>query len=389
MNKKIPYGRQSISDSDIDEVIKVLKSDFLTQGPNIQVFEDKVKSYCDANHAIAVNSATSALHISYLALGVGRGDLVWTSANTFVATSNSALHCGADIDFVDIDPDTYNISISCLEKKLQIAKKEKKLPKVVVPVHMAGQPCDMESIFELSKEYDFKIVEDASHAIGAEYKNEKVGNCKFSSFTVFSFHPVKIITSGEGGMALTNDYELSKKARLYSSHGVTSDPQDMIERPDDEIWNYQQIGLGFNFRLTDIQAALGTNQLKRLDEFVEKRHSLADLYNKRLNEEIFQFPFQENQSYSSYHLYLLKLREEFSCKHKEIFSYLHKKGILVNLHYIPVYRQPFYENLGFEKGYCPFAEDYFKSILSIPLYPDLSPKNQEKVIQTLNSIKDL
>jgi len=386
MKEMIPYGRQNISQSDIDEVVDVLSSDFLTQGPRVPIFEKAVSDYCEINYAIAVNSATSALHISCLALGVGEGDIVWTSANTFVASSNSALYCGAEIDFIDIDEHTYNMCIQDLEIKLIEASKKNRLPKVVIPVHMSGQSCDMESIHRLSLEYNFKIIEDASHAIGGRYKDKKVGSCEYSSFTVFSFHPVKIITSGEGGMALTNDKDLAHKARLYSSHGITSEKQYMHKRPKEEIWNYQQFELGFNYRLTDIQAALGTNQLKRIDNFVNKRRKLALRYEAFINQEEIILPFQHEDSYSSYHLYLIKIKEAHKKDiQKSMFEYLTKEGIAVNLHYIPVYRQPYYEALGFKKGYCPNAEDYFKSILSIPMFPDLSFSDQDKVISIINS----
>ena len=386
MKEMIPYGRQNISQSDIDEVVDVLNSDFLTQGPRVPIFEKAVSSYCNAKYAVAVNSATSALHVSCLALGVGEGDVVWTTANTFVASANSALYCGAKVDFIDIDEHTYNMCIQDLEIKLIEANKKNRLPKVVIPVHMSGQSCDMESIYRLSLEYNFKIIEDASHAIGGRYKDKKVGSCEYSSFTVFSFHPVKIITSGEGGMALTNDKELARKARLFSSHGITSEKKYMVERPKEEVWNYQQLELGFNYRLTDIQAALGTNQLKRVDEFVKKRRSLAIRYEAYLDKDNITLPFQLDDSYSSYHLYLVKLKGSIeSTIQKSISAYLIEAGILVNLHYIPVYLQPYYEALGFKPGYCPNAENYFKSIISIPMFPDLSLDNQDKVISKINS----
>ncbi len=383
----IPYGRQDINNDDIQSVIDVLKSDFLTQGPMVPAFEEKVAKYCNAKYASAVNSATSALHVACLSLEVGKNDIVWTSPNTFVASSNAALYCGASIDFVDIDSDTYNISIECLKEKLINAKKNNELPKVVIPVHQSGQSCNMEAIHNLSKEYGFKIIEDASHAIGAKYKNKKVGSCKYSDITIFSFHPVKMITSGEGGMALTNDHEIDRRLKLFRSHGITSDKSYMLPKEIDELWNYQQLELGYNYRMTDIQAALGLSQLNRIDEFVKKRRSIAARYDEILSDLPLKTPYQDPNAYSSYHLYLIKLNiDELKKSQIEIYKELRDDGILVNLHYIPVYLQPYYLKLGFKKGYCPESENYFKSILSIPIYTSLSNEKQDMVYKSFEKI---
>ncbi len=379
-NQLIPYGRQDIVNDDIEEVIKILKSDFLTQGPTVPLFEKTVSTYCGANHAIAANSGTSALHIASLALGVGHGDIVWTSPNTFVASANCILYCGANVDFVDIDNRTFNLCPEKLELKLIEAEKNDQLPKVVIPVHIAGQPCDMKEIHRLSQKYGFRIIEDASHALGALYDGEKVGNCLYSDFTIFSFHPVKMITSGEGGMALTNDSDLARKARLFSSHGITSNGEEMDPRPDDEIWNYQQIELGFNYRMTDIHAALGISQMNRLDEFLLKRRKLAKRYDELLKELPVITPYQDDASLSSYHLYLLKVDSEIQ---RTIYESLSSDGIQVNLHYIPVYRQPYFIKLGFEKDYCKNSEEYFKSIITIPLYTGLSFDDQDRVVESI------
>jgi UDP-4-amino-4,6-dideoxy-N-acetyl-beta-L-altrosamine transaminase len=380
----IPYGRQDINQEDIDAVVNVLQSDFLTQGPTVPAFEKAVSTYCGANHAIAVNSATSALHIACLAIGVGKGDNVWTTPITFVASANCALYCGANVDFVDIDPCTYNLSVERLAEKLAIAERSGKLPKVVIPVHLCGQPCDMEAIHELSQQYDFKIIEDASHAIGGRYKAEPIGNCRFSDITVFSFHPVKIITTGEGGMALTNDKQLAKRMRLLRSHGITSTAEDMHPRPPEELWNYQQIALGFNYRMTDIHAALGLSQMQRLDEFVAKRHDIAKRYDQMLSSLQIVAPWQHPDSYSSYHLYVIRLKlGEINKTHRQVYEALRDAGILVNLHYIPVYRQPYYEKMGFSLGYCPQAEQYYLEAISIPMYPGLTEAQQDRVITVI------
>jgi UDP-4-amino-4,6-dideoxy-N-acetyl-beta-L-altrosamine transaminase len=382
----IPYGRQSISEADIAAVIQVLKSDYLTQGPAVPQFENAIAQYCGVKHAVAVNSATSALHIACLALGVGKGDIVWTSPISFVASANCALYCGAEVDFIDIDPHTYNLSIDCLKEKLVQAEKIGKLPKVVIPVHLAGQSCDMESIRALGNQYGFKIIEDASHAIGAKYKDLPVGNCKFSDITVFSFHPVKIITTGEGGMALTNSPDIAEHMQLLRSHGITRDAGKMTKQPDG-AWYYQQIDLGFNYRMTDIQAALGLSQMQRLDEFVTKRHKIAKVYNDTLSVLPVDIPIQHSDAYSALHLYVIRLRlTELRTTHKHAFEALRAIGIGVNLHYIPIYKHPYYQALGFNSQLCINAEKYYQSAISIPMYSELSDVQQAKVIDALKTV---
>jgi UDP-4-amino-4,6-dideoxy-N-acetyl-beta-L-altrosamine transaminase len=384
MTAMIPYGRQDISEADIQAVVDVLRSDYLTQGPAVPAFEKSLAGYCGTQHAVAVNSATSALHIACLALGVGPDDVVWTTPITFVASANCALYCGAHVDFVDIDSRTYNMSVERLAEKLARAKQSGKLPKVVIPVHMGGQPCDMFGIHTLSQQYGFKIIEDASHAIGGKYRNEPIGNCRYSDITIFSFHPVKIITTAEGGMVMTNDEKLAKQMRLLRSHGITSTAEDMQPRPQVEIWNYQQIGLGFNYRMTELQAALGLSQMQRLDEFVTKRHAIAKRYDQLLADLPVVVPWQHADSYSGYHLYVIRLKlAEMGRTHKGTYDALRANGILVNLHYIPVYRQPYYEKMGFSKGYCHEAEQYYSSAISIPMYPGLTEAQQDKVIESL------
>ena len=372
----IPYGRQDISEADIQAVVDVLRSDFLTQGPAVPAFESAVATYCGAQHSIAVNSATSALHIACLALDVGKGDIVWTSPITFVASANCALYCGAEIDFVDIDPRTYNMSIERLTEKLAQAEKLGSLPKVVIPVHLCGQPCDMAAIYLLGQQYGFKIIEDASHAIGGKYRSEPIGNCRYSDITVFSFHPVKIITTGEGGMAVTNNSSLAKSMQLLRSHGITRDVGEMTHAPDGS-WYYQQIDLGYNYRMTDIQAALGLSQMQRLDEFVTKRHLIAKRYDQLLAGLPVVTPWQHLDSYSGLHLYVIRLKlKSIQKTHREVFEALRAADIGVNLHYIPVYHQPYYQGLGFKEGYCLEAEDYYAEVVSLPMYPKLKKRSK-------------
>lgn len=380
----IPYGRQDISEADIQAVVEVLRSDYLTQGPVVPAFEKSLAHYCSAQHAVAVNSATSALHIACLALGVGPNDVVWTTPATFVASANCALYCGAKVDFVDIDPRTYNMSVDRLAEKLALAEHSRKLPKVVIPVHLCGHPCDMTAIHALAQQYGFKVIEDASHAIGGKYRGEPIGNCRYSDITIFSFHPVKIITTGEGGMAMTNDAELAKRMRLLRSHGISSATEDMHPRSDLEIWNYQQIDLGFNYRMTEIQAALGLSQMARLNEFVAKRNELASRYDQLLTDLPVTIRSRPLDGYSSYHLYPIRLKlEQVPKTHREVYEALRKSGILVNLHYIPVYLQPYYEQMGFKRGYCPEAERYYSEVISIPLYPGLTEAQQDRVIEAI------
>lgn len=383
MKKFIPYGTQSIADEDIRAVTNVLKSEYLTQGPLINIFEEDIKSYCGANFATASNSATSSLHLACMALEVGDGDIVWTSANTFAASSNCALYCGASVDFVDIDPSTFNMCTQKLEEKLLEAKKNNMLPKVIIPVHMCGQPCDMKKIFELSMTYQFKIIEDASHAIGASFNQKKIGSCSYSDITVLSFHPVKIITTGEGGICLTNDKTLASRIELMRSHGITRD-ESLMQSHSDGPWYYEQIELGYNYRMTDIHAALGSSQLKRIDSFISRRHEIASKYDKSLSNLPLKTPYQLDNTYSSYHLYVIILDiENTEINHLNFFTNLRDQGIGVNLHYIPVYMHPYYRNLGFKEGYCREAERYYKSAVSIPMYPDLKNTDQDYVIETI------
>lgn len=382
----IPYGRQDISQADIDAVVEVLRSDFLTQGPFVPAFETEVAGYCGAQHAVAVNSATSALHIACLALGVGIGDVVWTTPITFVASANCALYCGAQVDFVDIDSRTYNMSVERLAEKLAYAEKIGQLPKVVIPVHLCGQPCEMAVIHALSRQYGFKIIEDASHAIGGRYQNEPVGNCRYSDITVFSFHPVKIITTGEGGMAVTNDAQLAKRMQLLRSHGITRDAADMTHVPDGP-WYYQQVDLGFNYRMTDIQAALGLSQMQRLDEFVSKRNAVARRYDQMFSGLSVITPRQHPDSYSGWHLYVIRLQlEKIQKTHLQVFESLREQNIGVNLHYIPVHTQPYYQHMGFRPENFPEANHYYTEAISLPMYPGLTDAQQDKVVEAVREV---
>lgn len=379
----IPYGRQNISQADIDAVVEVLRSDFLTQGPVVPEFERAVAAYCGAQLAVAVNSATSALHIACLALDVGPGDLVWTSPITFVATANCARYCGADVDFVDIDPRTFNLCPQRLAEKLERARRAGRLPKVVIPVHIAGQSCDMEAIQLLARAYGFRIIEDASHAIGGSYKGERIGSCRYSDITLFSFHPVKIITTGEGGIALTNDAELVKRMARLRSHGVTRYASEMT-KPTEGSWYYQQIELGFNYRMTEIQAALGISQLKRVDEFVTERNRLADVYDAMLQGQPFATPWQHPDCHSSRHLYVVRAQgADPAVRRRDIFERMREEGVGVNVHYIPVYRQPYYARMGFAPADFPEAEKYYAQAITLPLYPGLTEEQQKYVVRSL------
>lgn len=381
----IPYGRQNISQQDIAEVIDVLQSDYLTQGPKVPEFEEKVSNYAQAKYAIAVNSATSALHIACLALDVKNNDIVWTSPISFVASANCALYCGALIDFIDIDTTTGNICVNALAKKLAKAAVNNCLPKVIIVVHLAGQSCDMHEINALTKPYGIKLIEDASHAIGARYNDLPVGNCHYSDICIFSFHPVKIITSAEGGMALTNSTQLMEKMRLYRSHGVTSDTDKMTE-PSHGPWYYQQIALGFNYRMTDLQAALGISQLNRLDEFVNKRNTLAKNYDNAFKNTNLRCLTPSNNKYSAYHLYIILLPDNNAEKHKATVINLREKDIYAHVHYIPIHLQPYYQQLGFSLGDFPNAERYYKNAITLPLYPDLTEEEQQYIIATVKSL---
>lgn len=382
----IPYGRQDINDNDIQAVVDVLKSDFLTQGQIVPKFESKIAEYCGVRHSVAVNSATSALHIACLAMDVAESDIVWTSAISFVASANCALYCGAKIDFIDIDSATNNLSISHLKEKLDLAEKSNKLPKVIIPVHLSGQSCDMVEIYNLSKKYNFKIIEDASHAIGAEYNSKKIGSCEYSDITVFSFHPVKIITSGEGGMALTNSEKLSKKMMKLRNHGITRE-KDEFKNNSCDPWYYEQLNLGFNYRMSDIHAALGLSQFNRLDNFIKKRNLIANKYNQSLSELRLSLPVLEKNCLSAWHLYIIKIdQENCSRSHVEIFNLLRQEGIGVQLHYIPIPMHPYFTHLGFNINDYTNAKSYYQRAISIPIYPLMSEEEQDKVIKSLRKI---
>ncbi|MGX5659527.1 UDP-4-amino-4,6-dideoxy-N-acetyl-beta-L-altrosamine transaminase [Castellaniella ginsengisoli] len=382
----IPYGRQDVTRADIDAVVDVLQSDFLTQGPRVPAFEQAIAAKVRAEYAVASNSATSALHLACLALGLGPGDLLWTSPITFVASANCALYCGAQVDFVDIDPLTYNMDVGALESKLIEADRIGRLPKIVVPVHLAGQSCDMEAIHVLADRYGFKIIEDASHAIGGKYQEQYVGGCQHSDITVFSFHPVKIITTAEGGMATTNSETLADQMRLLRSHGITRDPSLMTHKPDGP-WYYQQIALGLNYRMTELQAALGISQLERLDQYVTKRHEVARRYDLAFESLPITIPVQHSGCYSAYHLYVIRLHlEDIKMAHGDVFEKLRDQGIGVNLHYIPVHIQPYYRNMGFRIGQFPEAEKYYREAISLPMYATLSNDEQSVVQSAVKSI---
>lgn len=378
----IPYGRQDISQADIDAVVEVLRSDFLTQGPAVPRFEQALAARVGAAHGVAVNSATSALHIACLALGLGPGDLLWTSPITFVASANCALYCGAEVDFVDIDPETHNLCPERLEAKLIEAERDGRLPKIVVPVHLCGQPCDMVAIGRLARKYGFRVIEDASHAVGGAYHDAPVGNCAHSDITVFSFHPVKIITTAEGGLALTNQADLAERMQLLRSHGITRDPALMTKAPDGP-WYYEQIALGFNYRMTDVQAALGLSQLDRLDAFLARRHEIADRYDRLLADLPVVVPFRQPDTYSALHLYVIRVPEAGGTARGPVFNRLRERGIGVNVHYIPIYHQPWYSAQGHSPNRFPEAEAYYREAISLPMYPNLTDPQQDAVITAL------
>jgi UDP-4-amino-4,6-dideoxy-N-acetyl-beta-L-altrosamine transaminase len=384
----IPYGKHDINQTDIDSVIEVLKSDFLTQGPKVPAFESAVKSYTGASFAVAVNSATSALHLACLSLGFGEGDILWTSPISFVASANAGLYCGGLVDFVDIDIDTNNMSISKLKEKLIAAQKSGNLPKIVMPVHMGGFSCDMEAIRTLSKEFGFQIIEDASHAIGAKYRDKSVGSCEFSDVTVFSFHPVKIITTGEGGVAVTNDVNVYNHLNALRTHGITRDKQQLHNKTEGD-WYYEQIDLGFNYRMTEMQAALGCSQMNRLDEFVSIRNKHALFYHQALSALDVTLPIAAPEIYSSYHLFVIKLNSRCSNQRRLIFDYMRHSGIGVNVHYIPIHLQPYYRKLGFDVGDFVNSEIYYDCAISIPLYSQITQADMDKVVSTLSAALQL
>lgn len=381
----IPYGRQDVVQDDIDRVTEVLRSDFLTQGPVVPRFEQSVATHVGARHALAVNSATSALHIACLALDLGPGDWLWTSPITFVASANCALYCGAKVDFVDIDPKSYNLSVDALAVKLEQAEREGRLPKVVVPVHLCGQSCDMAAIADLAARYKFKVIEDASHAIGGKYRGFFVGDCRYSDITIFSFHPVKIVTTGEGGMALTNDDALAARMELFRSHGITRD-RALMQGGSDGSWYYQQIALGYNYRMTEIQAALGLSQMERLDTYVEKRHAIAQRYEDLLADLPVVTPLQSSDVYSAYHLYVIRIPNQgLNRTRHAVFEGLRAAGIGVNVHYIPVHTQPYYRAMGFRPGDFPEGERYYAEAISLPMYPNLTAAQQDSVVAALSA----
>ncbi len=410
----IPYGKQDINQADIDAVVDVLKSDFLTQGPQVPLFEETLKKYTGATHAVVVNSGTSALHIACLALGLGKGDWLWTTPITFVASANCGLYCGAQVDFVDIDPQTYNLSINALEEKLALAEKENRLPKIVVPVHLAGQACEMRAIKTLADRYGFSIIEDASHAIGGRYENDPIGNGRYSDITVFSFHPVKIVTTAEGGAALTNDSSIAEKLELFRCHGITRDEKLMDGAVSGEIpkealgealgeaqgeiqgktqkekyapWFYQQIELGFNYRMTELQAALGVSQMTRIDDFVADRQCIKAKYNQALASLPLTLPYQMDDAYSACHLYIIRLNlNEISLSHRQVFEQLREQGIGVNLHYIPVYTQPYFQKLGYIDPHFPCADQYYAEAISLPIFYGMADEQFDTVVNALTTV---
>ena len=382
----IPYGKQDIDDNDIEAVIDVLRSEYITQGPQIPLFEETITNYCGSKYGVAVNSATSALHIACLSLGLKKGDWLWASPNSFVASANCGLYCGAEVDFVDIDPLTYNLSINQLEKKLFQAKKENKLPKILISVHFAGQSCMMREINDLSKQYGFHVIEDASHAIGGKYLGDPIGSCKYSDITIFSFHPVKIITTGEGGIATTNSKKLLEKMQIYRSHGVTRN-EKLMNKASEGDWFYQQVHLGFNYRMTELQAALGISQMKRVDEFIAKRHVLKKRYDLLLVDLPVITPFNDKNCFSSSHLYVIQLEiKKIRKSRKQIFKRMRNFGIGVNVHYIPIHTQPYYQKKGFKEGDFPVSEAYYNNVISLPLYHSMTLTQQDEVIAALKCV---
>lgn len=381
----IPYGRQTISEDDIDAVVQVMRSDFLTQGPQVPAFEDAVIKHIGAPYAVAVNSATSALHMACLALELGPGDLLWTSPNSFVASANCALYCGAHVDFVDIDARTLNLCPEALAVKLARAKQAGRLPKVVVPVHFAGQSCDMVAIATLAREYGFKVIEDASHSIGGRWQDASIGACVHSDITVFSFHPVKIITTAEGGLLTTQDPAIAGRLVELRSHGITREVA-RLERKSQGAWYYEQQSLGFNYRMTELQAALGVSQMKELDRFVARRHDLVARYERSLASLPLTLPWQQPGSYSAFHLYVIQVMDGASMDRRKLFDALRTAGVMVNVHYIPIHLQPYYQRMGFKEGDFPNAEAYYERAISLPMYSGLTEQDQDYVIDKLREL---
>ncbi|MBR9726948.1 UDP-4-amino-4,6-dideoxy-N-acetyl-beta-L-altrosamine transaminase [Shewanella intestini] len=379
----IPYGHQSISNADIEAVTSVLKSDFLTQGPQVPLFEQSIANLTQSKFAVAANSATSLLHAACIALDVSKNDIVWTSPISFVASSNCALYCAAQIDFVDIDPETANICPIALAAKLVIAEKNNKLPKVIIVVHIAGHSCDMTPIAQLARQFDIKIIEDAAHAIGGHYLEHPIGSCRYSDITVFSFHPVKIITTAEGGVATTNDPLLAKSMAMTCSHGITKNHNEFTEF-EQGAWYYEQQSLGFNYRMTDLQAALGNSQLNQLSTFVNKRNALALRYQQQFKNTQINVITPLEGTLSAYHLLLIKLPQH--CDRKYVFDEMRKAGIGVHVHYIPIHLQPYYQGLGFKTGDFPLAEAYYQSCLTLPLFPDLTVDEQNVICAKLKEL---
>ena len=385
MREFIPYSRQNVTQEDTEAVLEVLNSRYLTTGPKVESFEANLASKVNSKYAVATNSATSALHIACLALGLEKGDWLWTSPITFVASANCGLYCGASIDFVDINPSTGLMDVRKLERKLKIANKLGKLPKILIPVHLSGASCEMEKIKSLSNQYGFFIIEDASHALGGTYKSQPVGSCQYSDITVFSFHPVKIITTAEGGMATTNISELDCKMSELRSHGITKDPKK-FSKENPPPWLYEQQSLGYNYRMNDIQAALGLSQLKRLDQIVLKRNEKLEIYRELIESLPVKLLEINENVYSSVHLSVISLNNVDEKRHRMIFENLRKNEIGVQLHYFPVHLQPFFRNLGFKEGQFPAAEEYSKTSLSIPLFPELKLNDQKYIVLTLDSM---
>jgi len=386
MSDYIPYGRQDISPDDIEAVVRVLQSDWITQGPAIARFERLVADYCGTKYAVAVASATAALHIACLAAGLGEGDRLWTSPNTFVASANCGLYCGATVDFVDINPRTYNLDVERLAEKLEQAERSGTLPRVVIPVHFAGQSCEMATIHTLAQRYGFTLIEDAAHGIGGTYKGQPIGSCQFSDITVFSFHPVKIVTTGEGGMVLTNRDDLYEKLIRLRTHGITRDPSH-LQGDSPGPWYYEQIELGYHYRITDIQAALGASQMARLDAFVARRRELCDRYHSLLADLPLTLPYQHPDTHPSWHLYVIRLHlDKITKPHRQVFEELRAANIGVNLHYIPVHTQPYYQRLGFAWGDFPQTEQYYREAITLPLYYGLLEDKQDYIAQTLKEI---